>query len=52
MWDLINQFIPRVSETFINLAELALIVLVGYGFVKFICWATKKFHETETPKTK
>jgi uncharacterized phage-associated protein len=52
MWDLINQFIPTAAETLINLAELALIGLIAYGFVKFICWAGKKLTIAETPKTK
>lgn len=51
MWDLLNQFIPTVATTLINLAELAIIGLIGYGFVKFIVWAGKKL-TCETPKAK
>lgn len=51
MWDLLNQFIPVVTNTFISLAELALIGLIGYGFIKFIVWGSKKL-TGETPKAK
>lgn len=48
MWDILNVFIPTVTETLINLAELAIIGLIAYSFVKFICWAGKKLEGTET----
>ena len=51
MWDLLNQFIPVAATTFINLAELALITLIGYGFIKFKVWGSKKL-TGETPKAK
>lgn len=52
MWDLLNQFIPSVATTLINLAELAIIGLIGYAFIKFIVWGSKKLTESETPKAK
>jgi hypothetical protein len=51
MWDLINIFIPKVAETLINLAELALIAIVAFGVVKFVLWIPKKLKESEV-KTK
>jgi hypothetical protein len=45
MWELINTFIPALSNTLINLAELGAILLTGFGIVKFIKWTIAELSE-------
>ena len=38
MFELLNEFIPTLSETVVNLIELGLITGVGIAFFKGLSW--------------